>query len=89
MRRHRYQSNSMLRRLLVFPVLFGFAALAASCGGSDSPASTAQPDAAVRATESTPGASIEAASPSSVDPSRFVFGASPGKPVVYWIHTDW
>jgi len=89
MRRHRYHSNSMLRRLLVFPVLFGFAALAASCGGSDSPASTAQPDAAVRATESTPGASLEAASPSSVDPSRFVFGASPGKPVVYWIHTDW
>lgn len=73
--------------LAVFPLM---ALLGACSSGSDQsgvPAEATQTTAS-RATSTvspeTPGTASAA-----VDASRFVFGASPGKPVVYWIHTDW
>jgi hypothetical protein len=67
--------------------------LAAACGGSTGPGESApRPPAA--ATEPSPQTSEQSrpeASTTATDVAagRFVFGATPGKPVVYWIHTDW
>lgn len=79
----------MIRRI---PVLLFLAAalVAVGCGGGggESPASVTVGEAA--ATESAPAASSDSMTTADpVDASRFLFGASPGKPVVYWIHTDW
>jgi hypothetical protein len=49
--------------------------IAAACGSGPS---SAPEDTPIPAGVTPPGNS-----------ERFVFGASPGKPAVYWIHTDW
>lgn len=83
----------MMIRFTAFSALASLALLFGACGGSDPGAevnATASPIRAASATAATspPGAAPEATSVA-IDPSRFVFGAIPGKHAVYWIHTDW
>jgi len=83
----------MIQRLPVLLILLA-PLLAISCGnGGVEP--TAEIPASPTVVVVTPEESAPSPSPSigasaaPIDPSRFVFGASPGKPAVYWIHTDW
>ncbi|MGE0600159.1 MAG: hypothetical protein AB7J35_09160 [Dehalococcoidia bacterium] len=64
-----------MRTFCGFVAAFGVLAFVlVGCGGSNEPGS--------------PVSSGDSASTGS-NLDRFVFGATPGKPVVYWIHTDW
>lgn len=77
-----------MKRRLLLAASFGLF-VAAACGGS-SPEPT--PGAAAN-TPALPGSPTSGAVPAGATPAAntaaFVFGAVPGKPVVYWIHTDW
>jgi hypothetical protein len=73
-----------MRRVLL--PIFGIAlvgGLLAACGGGDSASGP------ILTSGSEPTVVEGAAGTTNVDADRFVFGAIPGKPVVYWIHTDW
>ena len=82
-----FHTGAVSLRIACFGALL--AALAfAGCGSTASDGgATSLP--ATTAPGSTSVAAADGASGSPIDPSRFVFGALPGKPVVYWIHTDW
>ena len=66
---------------------------AVACGGSADPGAPAsQSPAAVSEASPQPagaGSPEAGATATNVDAGRFVFGATPGKPVIYWIHTNW
>ncbi len=74
------------RSVLLFGLVLG-SGLLASCGGRNSDIPRSSPDPSVATVPSTSQADSSAAV--SANAERFVFGAVPGKPVVYWIHTDW
>jgi hypothetical protein len=73
------------------PLLLLAVLLASACGGSAEPPSRQTPGATASdgpeaASQADPQGDATAAP---VDAARFVFGAVPGRPVIYWIHTDW
>ena len=79
------------RRLVAFVAAAAVvAALGSACGSAaDDPAPTQEPPADRSSSTGIPAGASATTAPDKVDSARFVFGALPGKPVVYWIHTDW
>lgn len=76
-----------MRRVLL--PIFGIAlvgGLLAACGGGDS---ASGPILTSGSAPTVVDGASNSAGTTNVDADRFVFGAIPGKPVVYWIHTDW